>query len=996
MVANKKKVEQLEINLLFRLKNSQGSLVDDLGLLEVLQNTKKTAEAVMIQLAQATETEAEINKAREEYRPVAERGALIYFLIQDMATINIMYESGLRQFLKLFDDSLISSEKSPVTQRRIAKILKFMLMRLWKFFTRGLYKKDTVMFTLTLAIRIGLQLNHVRKEEVDVLLKGGSALSIQTCPPKPARWIPDNVWLNVNAISKLRSFNGIVDQVIGGERRWRRWYDMDAPEEEAFPYGYDSDLSSFGRLILIRAWCTDRFVRQAKKYISDELGHRFAEDNLLNLEEVYADSSKNTPIMNLLTVGADPTMLIEQSAKRRKIDFRFISMGQGQEVHARRFVAEAMKNGGWVLLQNCHLCLDYVLELFNLLAEIKEEREQKPAEGTEADDAGGLMRTESAASTGGGGAPPTPAVGGQRKQEAAVSDKFRLWITTEEHKKFPVNFLQVSIKFTNQPPEGLRSGLAKTYSDISQDFLDACVSIQWKVALYAVAFLHSTVEGRRKFSPIGWSVPYEFNQADFDASIEFIRSHIDEIEFAKKNTKTSGIDWKCVRYMLSEIQYGGRITDSEDIIIMITLVKRMFLEKMFQSDFQLAPNYVIPRLSTVNQYLGFINSLPLQESPESVQLHPNAEIEYSTRLSESILTNINSITKSDFGGGDASGGSGGPTKESQVKQMCQTMLDRLPPVYNKYEVAERCNAMGSLQPIVIFLRQEVQRISKLLEVTRQVLKDLIMGIDGKIIMNAQLREAMEAMYNAQVPSEWLRYSWESSTLGFWFTELLDRNTQLNDWLTQSRPNSFWLPGFYNPLSLLTAVRQEASRQHAGWSLEFVTLNTEVTKYVSDELHDSAKEGIFIHGLFIQAGSWDRRLGRIVEAKPKQLFDIMPVINVTAQCSLSQEEINRQQAEKPKPASGGAKGDTTTGGNNQNNNSAVVTEQTNMSAAAEQRRHSLYPSGPGTNVAAAKLTVPVYKKVKRTGQHFITKFTIPCSKSADHWIMRGVALLCDTN
>ncbi|VDN35713.1 unnamed protein product [Dibothriocephalus latus] len=213
MVANKKKVEQLEINLLFRLKNSQGSLVDDLGLLEVLQNTKKTAEAVMIQLAQAAETEAEINKAREEYRPVAERGALIYFLIQDMATINIMYESGLRQFLKLFDDSLISSEKSPVTQRRIAKILKFMLMRLWKFFTRGLYKKDTVMFTLTLAIRIGLQLNHVRKEEVDVLLKGGSALSIQTCPPKPARWIPDNVWLNVNAISKLRSFNGIVDQV---------------------------------------------------------------------------------------------------------------------------------------------------------------------------------------------------------------------------------------------------------------------------------------------------------------------------------------------------------------------------------------------------------------------------------------------------------------------------------------------------------------------------------------------------------------------------------------------------------------------------------------------------------------------------------------------------------------------------------------------------------------------------------------------------------------
>lgn len=241
--------------------------------------------------------------------------------------------------------------------------------------------------------------------------------------------------------------------------------------------------------------------------------------------------------MNLLTVGADPTLLIEQLAKRLQTDFNFISMGQGQEVHARRYIAEAMRNGSWVLLQNCHLCLDYVADLYVLLSEMKSERDLNrqisAIDDSKMIEVGPLSRVDSVES--GDKVAKNLMVGGKR----ITSDRFRLWITTEEHNKFPVNFLQIAIKFTNQPPEGLRSGLTKTFSDISQDFLDACVSVQWKVILYAVAFLHRTLEERRKYTPIGWSVPYEFNLADYSASVEFMRSHIDEIEFAKKNVKSS-------------------------------------------------------------------------------------------------------------------------------------------------------------------------------------------------------------------------------------------------------------------------------------------------------------------------------------------------------------------------------------------------------------------------------------------------------------------------
>jgi hypothetical protein len=66
-----------------------------------------------------------------------------------------------------------------------------------------------------------------------------------------------------------------------------------------------------------------------------------------------------------------------------------------------------------------------------------------------------------------------------------------------------------------------------------------------------------------------------------------------------------------------------------------------------------------------------------------------------------------------------------------------------------------------------------------------------------------LRDALDNLYDARIPTTWKRISWVSSTLGFWYDELLDRNTQFHTWCFKGRPIMFWMTGFFNPQGKLT-------------------------------------------------------------------------------------------------------------------------------------------------------------------------------------------------
>ncbi|XP_027732137.1 dynein heavy chain 8, axonemal [Vombatus ursinus] len=871
---NKRKMKELEDNLLYKLSATKGSLVDDESLIGVLRTTKQTAAEVSEKLHVAAETEIKINNAQEEFRPAATRGSILYFLITEMSMVNIMYQTSLAQFLKLFDQSMARSEKSPLPQKRIVNIIEFLTHEVFVYSVRGLYENHKFLFALLMTLKIDLQRGTVKHKEFQALIKGGAALDLKACPPKPFRWILDMTWLNLVELSKLPQFAEIMNQIARNEKGWKNWFDKDAPEEEIIPDGYNDSLDTYRKLLLIRSWCPDRTVFQARKYIADSLEEKYTEPVILNLEKTWEESDTRTPLICFLSMGSDPTNQIDALAKKLKLECRTISMGQGQEVHARKLVQMSMQQGGWVLLQNCHLGLEFMEELLET-----------------------LLTTE------------------------ASNETFRVWITTEVHEKFPITLLQTSIKFTNEPPQGVRAGLKRTFAGINQDLLDVSNLPMWKPMLYTVAFLHSTVQERRKFGPLGWNIPYEFNSADFTASVQFIQNHLDECDIKK------GVSWTTVRYMIGEVQYGGRVTDDFDKRLLNCFARVWFSEKMFEPTFCFYTGYKIPVCKTLEQYFEYIQSLPSMDNPEVFGLHPNADITYQSNTASDVLETITNIQPKESGGG------AGETREAIVYRLAEDMLSKLPPDYIPHEVKARLQKMGPLNSMNIFLRQEIDRMQKVITRLRISLSDLKLAIEGTIIMSENLRDALDNMYDARIPALWKRISWDSSTLGFWFTELLERNSQFSFWIFEGRPNVFWMTGFFNPQGFLTAMRQEVTRAHKGWALDSVTIHNDVLRQTKEEITVPPLEGVYIHGLYLDGAAWDRRNGKLTESTPKVLFTQLPVLHIFA--------INSTAPKDPK----------------------------------------LY-------------VCPIYKKPRRTDLTFITVVYLRTILSPDHWILRGVALLCD--
>lgn len=286
--------------------------------------------------------------------------------------------------------------------------------------------------------------------------------------------------------------------------------------------------------------------------------------------------------------------------------------------------------------------------------------------------------------------------------------------------------------------------------------------------MYGLAFFHAVVQERRKFGPLGWNIPYGFDDGDLRISVRQLRMFIDENEI---------IPYDALNYVTGECNYGGRVTDDKDRLLLSTILANIYNPNTLTEEYKFTASglYYAAHLNTMEEFEEFNSKLPINPLPEAFGLHENADI--TKDQNDTILMCKSLLSMSGSAGGGGSGGSA----EDSVAAVVKDVIKRLPPAFD-IEVVQRKYPVLYEQSMNTVIAQEMTRFNRLSAVVRKSMAELAKAIEGLVVMSSDMENAFDKMSVNQVPDLWRKASYPTmkSLVGY-LDDLYARLGMLQTW-----------------------------------------------------------------------------------------------------------------------------------------------------------------------------------------------------------------------
>nr|CAD7458186.1 unnamed protein product [Timema tahoe] len=658
--SNKKQLKEIEDKILEVLSTSKGDILQNETAIQILSSSKILSEEIEAKQKVAALTEIEIDEARNQYKPVSKHSSILFFSISELANIEPMYQYSLVWFLHLYNQSITNSAKSDNLLRRLANLNEHFTNSIYRNVCRSLFEKDKIVFSLVLCVGILMAENKLDEDTWQFLLTGGVALDNPYPNPDPT-WLGDKSWAQIVRASGLKNLNGLKEEVNSNISAWKEYYDDPNPQDLSPPPPFDQT-RGLDKLVILRSLRPDKVVPAVQGFIVDHMGQQYIEPPTFDLAGSYNDSNCCSPLVFILSPGSDPMAGLLKFAGDQGFeqkDLQTISLGQGQGPRAAAMIKEAILVGHWVVLQNCHLAVSWMPELDRICEDIivPDNTHNKfrlwLTSYPSPDFPVSILQN--------GPSPSSPTPGqlaklcsnpvGLGPDQSPVSRLHLTW--------FPLGFNPTStrllrprgtslggeirieyplgVKMTNEAPKGLKNNLLRSYlNDPLSDpvFFGRCLKIrEWQNLLFSLVFFHALVQERRQFGPLGWNIPYEFNDSDLRISVMQLQMFLNEYEevpfealveydVTLPSPRALEVWAHCVGHhradhtvLLPGFHAGGT-----------TFQFSLTILSYFGYTFSSSGIYYVPVDNNFNGCIDYIRSLPLRNLPEVYGLHDNADI----------------------------------------------------------------------------------------------------------------------------------------------------------------------------------------------------------------------------------------------------------------------------------------------------------------------------------------------------------------------------------